>query len=279
MPSCYLPCTLNRKLKLFPQLVNRDDVHTLLTSDSQLWDHLPPQFKAVTHPRLWSIVTLQAIVDACLAAVFNGCQQPVQCVGYWMVMAETKQQHREQQQQRLYPGPGFCYSWWLQNRHKVADMQHLKQQAAQKLFLNPPVQPYGKHELVDACMPMVTKSGKRKHIVVGGKYVYLVLQQASVGPCTVKVSVCRLIAWLFLGKPDAGHVVCHKDTTQEAAVVWAKKERRVPSNNMLFPRSGRCLSYTCVSPMCVFFDTQSANAKTGLDRRQLPARKGKRKGA
>ena len=292
-PHPYLPCTLNRALKLFPQLSPRRYLHTVLTPTAVQWSHLPPELRALTHPCLWDTnqpQTLQTIADACLAAVFNGLQQPVQCVGYWMARADdtTQKQLREQQRVGHCPDPAYCSNWWQQHKHEVTDMKQLRQQAARLLFTNPPVSPRsgGHAGLVCACMPMVDKSGKRKHIIVKGNYVYLRLQQCGDGLQTIKVSVAKLVAWLFLGAPsEEGLVVCHKDTEAPvvtdppvAAVKWEHAEVSKPSTTKLFPKHGRCLSYTCASPMCVFFGTQSYNAITGRDRGQLPGGKARRKG-
>lgn len=301
------PCSVIRLLKLYPKIdeSNRDRVlGARLGPRSVHWQHLPPVFKQqqFVAPLLWKPsqkLTLMLIATACLTGLFLSLRHEVKCVGYWM--AKSSQQERQQLRLR-HESFGFsavleCSQWWkvwkAQNSWNTMTAEEqavINSEAAMAIFKNPPVMKgrkkahaQDKYEQLHACMCCKSVQGNSKFIQLKRGYPQLVLQKQGViddGVIypSVVVPAHQLVAWLFLGSPPAGHVVCHYDVAPIQAVVqWEVQEPMLPKNRLCFPMLARCLSKRCVCPMCLHFNTQTNNAKSGRDRFQLPERKAKRK--
>lgn len=107
------PCSLQRKLKLFPGVASRSKLRAKLTPTSKHWQELPPQFKQVVQPTLWKAsrhVTLMVIATACLTTLFLSLRYAPMRVGYWMVKATVaeKEQLRVGQQVKGYHANTDC---------------------------------------------------------------------------------------------------------------------------------------------------------------------------
>ena len=294
------PCSLERQLKLFPKLSERQ-ISSALGAGSVLWQQLSEQFQHVQVPSLWpagSNLTLKVLATACLTALFLALRYEAQHVGYWMVQASQAERAKLKAGQRA---SGFCSGtnctqWWkgcgkaLFEGKTQKQRDKLNEEAALALFLNPPVSKCGqaagcKH----ACMVLRTGSASSRHIEWHKEYPYLVLQHACVDADGIeykKLSAAahQLIALLFLGKPEAGNtsarqVVCHYDVPPAVErVTWATQDPAAgPNLFRCLPVSSRCLSKGCVCPMCLHYGTQSSNARTGRQRQQVLQRRKRQK--
>jgi hypothetical protein len=186
-----------------------------------------------------------------------------------------------------------CYQWWDEDKKQayralsVEGKASLDDKAAQAVFLNPPVSPVtvadNRLGCMYACMCLRKGRAKSQHIEWVHDYPQLVLQNACEtddGHTYPKITVPAhvLIAWLFLGPQPTGTVVCHHDGSPEALKVeWATSVVKKPNNAWCFPSVKRCISKGCVSPLCVFYGSQSANAQTGRASGQLAQRKSRMK--
>lgn len=291
------PCSLQRKLKLFPGVASRSKLRAKLTPTSKHWQELPPQFKQVVQPTLWKAsrhVTLMVIATACLTTLFLSLRYAPMRVGYWMVKATVaeKEQLRVGQQVKGYHANTDCNNWWHavmeQSYLALSDTQReaLAHKAALAIFLNPPVSPVRRaRHCKHACMCLRVGKASGKHIQWVGGYPHLVLQQAGVTKGgesypSISVPAHQLVAWLFLGPKPGGQpqVVCHNDVAPEQLLVkWEATEQKTVANKLCFPLPTRCLSKGCVCPVCLQFGTQSQNARTGKQRLQLAERNARQK--
>jgi hypothetical protein len=294
------PCTLKRTLLMFPRVKTRSRINNKLTSNSTLWQELPSQLKSVQYPRLpgWkgcSKVTLMVIATACLTALFLGLRYEPMRIGHWMVQATAAERGEMEgcQLQRKFRDSKHCHNqWWDEDKSQaykalsVEGKSNLDTKAAQAVFLNPPVSPVivsdGRLGCMYACMCLRQGKAKGKHIQWVNEYPHLVLQDAVVTDDgheypQITVPAHVLIAWLFLGPQPAGTVVCHHDAPAAVAVEWATSVKKKPKNAWCFPSVKRCISKACVSPLCVFYGTQSENAQTGRASGQLAQRKSRMK--
>jgi len=294
------PCSLKRRLQLYPTVSARGSLKTDLGPDSQLWEYLPAVFKQeYVSPALWQAgqqLTLMLIATACLTAFFMALRPETNCIGYWLAVS-TEGEKQNLRAEHVSTGRSLVSftDWW-----KVWRVQHdwdemnqqekgeINQKAAMALFTNPPVSKgkaitSGTFRLIDACMCCKSGEGNNKFILWRKKYPQLVLQFAGKtedGDRFPQVSVPahQLVAWLFLGPNSTGMCVCHYDVPPtDRDVKWEQRESVRHMNALCAPKSGRCLSTHCVSPLCLHYSTQSDNASTGKDRKQLPSRKAKRK--
>lgn len=151
--------------------------------------------------------------------------------------------------------------------------------AAEAAFCCPPVSfaraPGGLH-IYDSCM--VAHKGWFCAFIDWHRqkpYPHLVLQRSP----RVTVAAHSLVAELFLGPRDKGQVCCHRDVVVPDRVVmgldWCspRLHEYLGQAPALFPKPARCISKGCVSALCVFWDTQSSNAKTGSRRGQVKQRR------
>lgn len=295
MKAYMQPCSLERKLKLFPKLA-RSKLSTKLGPNSALWKQLPEEFKQVQHPCLWQAgtqLTLMVIATVCLTTLFLSLRYEAKRVGYWMVKAspEQRQQLRAGQRAAGYHSSTDCCAWWEKSMQaeysgmSQAARDKLDEQAALALFLNPPVSSFGDVGSKHACMCLRTGTASGRHIEWHKGYPYLVLQHACVGDDgtafpKLRVAVHQLVALFFLGprSGQTGQVVCHHDVPPTVLKVeWESAEHVGPNIMRCLPATSRCVSQGCVCPVCVHYDTQSNNAKTGKQRQQLVDRKSRQK--
>ncbi len=284
------PCSLNRKLRMFPKIQQRSKLTAKLTPSSPLWQQLPSQFKQVVQPRLWkagSALTLLVVATACLTALFMSLRYQPMRAGYWMAMATEQQQDALKQAHKKggYDKALDCSKWWAEHGQAAfqgmtqTERDALVEKAAMALFLNPPIS----HPRKDggprgccACMCLRMGQATGRHIEWDKGYPNLILQEAGVTDAGVSfpritVPVHQLVAWLFLGPKPAGKVVCHNDIAQQVVPEerWEIFEKETLRNKRCFPKLLRCLSKNCVSPLCVHYGTQSDNAVTGRERDQV----------
>lgn len=292
------PYSVNRKLKMFPKMQQRSKLTAKLTPSSALWQQLPSQFRQVVQPRLWKAgptLTLMVIATACLTALFVSLRYQPMRAGYWMAMATKQQQDALKQAHKKggYDKTLDCMKWWADHGQAAVEgmtqdeRDALVEQAAKALFLNPPISPPrkgGGHNSCCACMCLRMGKAAGRHIDWDKGYPSLILQDAGVTDAGVSyprvtVPVHQLVAWLFLGPKPAGKVVCHNDLAPQGVPDerWETTEKDTLRNQNCFPKLLRCLSKNCVSPLCVYYGTQSDNAKTGREWGQLIHRKQKKK--
>lgn len=293
------PCTLKRTLLIFPKVKTRSRINNKLTSSSTLWKELPSQLKSVQYPSLpgWkgcSNVTLMVIATACLTALFLGLRYEPMRIGHWMVQATAAEKGDMErcQLQRKFNNKSCCQWWDKDKQHayralSVEGKTSHDNKAAHAVLMNPPVSPVtvadSRLGCMYACMCLRKGRAKGQHIEWINEYPHLVLQKAGVtdgGHTYPKITVPAhvLIAWLFLGPQPAGTVVCHRDSPPDAVTVeWAATVGKKPRNAWCFPSVKRCISKGCVSPLCVFYGSQSANAQTGRASGQLAQRNSRMK--
>lgn len=296
------PCSLKRQLKLFPKL-QRAKLKTNLGANSPLWQELPAQFSQVQKPCLWKAgtqLTLIVIATACLTAMFMSLRYEAMHTGYWMAKASAQQekQLRAGQQRAGYHSNTDCKQWWkdfMKDSYKSMteeQKEKLNQEAALALFRNPPVSKAGAGSNKHACMCLRQGTGSGRHIEWNRGYPFLVLQHACVSGDGVeykkiRVAAHQLVALFFLGpKSEVGcssqgvarRVVCHYDIPPSALKVeWQLNEMITPNIKRCDPVKTRCVSTACVCPVCVHYDTQSNNAKTGKQWTQLMDKRSKQK--
>jgi hypothetical protein len=232
------------------------------------------------------------VATACLTALFLSLRQDVRSVGYWMALSDkdAQQQLMAAQQASGWSSASDCPAWWADWRQTnnwkgmtPEKQQKIHEQAAMLFFQKPPVspvgpQPGGSNRLVFACTNC--KQGKKQRFIeYKGLYPQLILQKSGKtdrGERCPKLTVAadRLVAYLFHGKPAAKQVVCHYDVAEASREQWEPKlsSLKTPSNACWFPEYGRCLSHACVSPLCLHWNTQAENARTGSNIRQMPQR-------
>lgn len=295
------PCSLKRKLRLFPQL-SKAKLTAKLGPNSALWQQLPGELKQVQQPCLWKAgtqLTLLVIATACLTALFLSLRYEAAHVGYWMVQATAAQKDelRVGQKAAGYASSTNCEVWWKQCmkadfQGKAPELRDkLNEQAALALFLNPPVSRYKAGQSKHACMCL--KSGFRagRNIDWHKGYPWLVLQHACVGDDgthyrQIRVPAHQLVALFFLGPnpqhvsslTSARNVVCHYDVPPAVLkVTWDVSEKITPNIKRCEPVNSRCVSKGCVCPLCLHYDSQSINAQTGRQRQQLTDRKSRQK--
>lgn len=293
-----LPVLYPRSLKMFPTLRNDRELHAVLTSDSPLWNHLPPACKqrlpSLIAPTLWAHgaqLTLALVASACLTAMLSACSTRVVAVACWLVCATTSERAQASVSLKTPDGRRSfdVVHWWTQRQRDMSPEEKHKvlQAAAAAIFCNPPatVAARGMHT-VSGCMVLTARSHKLitwSHGMFRG-YPQLVFQHAGklVGGVSfprVMVPCHQLVAWLFLGTKPSNKVVCHYDLapSEYLGVTWAEHAVRNYNNAMLLPTKGRCLSKNCVCPLCLHYASQSDNANTGKHKKQLPARKARAK--
>lgn len=223
---------------------------------------LPKPFWSVTNPLLWKPeATVREAARAALVALFRLLPTNYREWAISTVKADARKALRAT---------------------SLQDAQ-LVEEAAALVFCSPPARRHRvTRELREGCLVLRNKPSKHIKFIQG--YPYLVLQEGNrlLGTRRVMIKAADLTAHITHSLRRSGQrpVLCHYDEAvplqQRAGLEWKEEEECCCSSSKSEqpqPMQSRCVSKCCVSPLCLAYDTQSSNARTGKHHTQLPGRK------
>lgn len=288
------PCLTPRRLMMFPKLENRLDVETPLTVKPELAAHLHPMFAngaasllLQPRPTLWKAsdhLNIGFVAKMCFAAMMLCMKEELVAIAHWMFFVSSQQRAIVKASATANPSYRLdVVSWWRSKQREPGwatlpyeEKMQVHALAALHLFTTPPLSIGHKMGAIacpaaDADMVVLARSTghirwkRDKHGHQG--YPMLVLQSACPWAKAVEVPCHQLVAHIFLGPKDSNdQVVCHFDGPNvDSKVQWEEMPQPCPHDKLMhmYPHPSRCGSHGCVNPLCLHYNTQRSNAKSG----------------